>query len=192
MSDFCLFDERKTAQAAAYLLFRAGGRLPVLKLLKLLYLAERESFKRYGDSISGDRFVSMPHGPVLSNTYSLISGCASSSAGGWESWIADREGHDVALRDQSLIRSPDEDLLALSESDIECLDETWNKFGHWGKYELRDYTHTDQCPEWQDPLGSSHDIPYARLLKAVGHSDEAIHALERRLHEQRYIQNAFN
>ena len=44
-----LFDEKKAAQAAAYFLLRAGGRLEVLKLMKLLYLAERRSFEKYGE-----------------------------------------------------------------------------------------------------------------------------------------------
>ena len=190
MNQYSLFDERKAAQAAAYLLFRAGGQLPILKLMKLLYLAERESFKRYGDSITGDRLVSMPHGPVLSRTYDLSGGCESSREGGWDTWVGDRSGYDVALKDASMIRSPEHDLLALSDSDLECLAETWKQFGHWDKYRLRDYTHTDACPEWVDPLGGSHDIPYARLLKAVGHSPAQVEALSRRLHEQRYINQA--
>ncbi|HTH08426.1 MAG TPA: Panacea domain-containing protein, partial [Acidovorax sp.] len=63
------FNERKAAQAAACLLHKAGGSLSVLKLMKLMYLAERRSLKKYGDTITGDAFVSMPHGPVLSMTY---------------------------------------------------------------------------------------------------------------------------
>ncbi len=43
MQDFSMFNERKAAQAAAYLLHKAGGKLPLLKLMKLMYLAERLS-----------------------------------------------------------------------------------------------------------------------------------------------------
>ena len=50
-----LFNEKKAAQAAAYFLLRAGGPLTVLKLMKLLYLAERGSFERYGTPMIGDR-----------------------------------------------------------------------------------------------------------------------------------------
>lgn len=49
-----------------------------------------------------------------------------------------------------MIRSPELDLLALSDTDIECLTDTWNKFG--SECLLRDYTHTDACPEWEDPM----------------------------------------
>jgi uncharacterized phage-associated protein len=59
-----MFDDRRVAQMAAYLLSREKGRMNHLKLMKLLYLADRESMKRHGQPISGDRFVAMDHGPV--------------------------------------------------------------------------------------------------------------------------------
>ena len=191
MQNFSLFDEHKAAQAAACLLHRAGGKLPLLKLMKLMYLAERLSLQRYGDTITGDAFVSMPHGPVLSMTLDLMNGASSSEEGGWETWVADRAENAVALRDESMIRTPEEDLLALSETDLECLDDVWKEFGHWDKYRLRDYTHSAACPEWEDPKGSSRPIPPGRLLKAVGYGPEQVEVLTKRLHEQRYINSAF-
>ena len=97
----------------------------MLKLMKLMYLAERLSLKRYGDTITGDAFVSMPHGPVLSMTYDHMNGALSSDEGGWETWVSDRADNAVALRDESMIRTPEEDLTALSETDLECLNEVW-------------------------------------------------------------------
>ncbi len=191
MPNFSLFDERKAAQAAALFLHKAGGTLPLLKLMKLMYLAERLSLKRYGDTITGDAFSSMPHGPVLSMTLDHMNGALQSKDGGWGTWVADRADNSLALRDESMVRSPEEDLLALSDSDLECLNDVWTEFGHWDKYKLRDYTHSDACPEWTDPKGSSRPIPIARLLKAVGYGPEQVEALSKRLHEQRYINAAF-
>lgn len=185
------FNERKAAQAAACLLHWAGGRLPVLKLMKLMYLAERESLKRFGDSITGDAFVSMPHGPVLSMTYGHLNGEYRAHEGGWSSWVTDRANYEVALKDASMVRSPDEDLLALSESDVECLDAVWKEFGHWDKYRLRDYTHSGACPEWEDPHGTSRPIPPARIFKALGFSPQQIDAMSQRLREQRYVDASF-
>ena len=74
MSYPTLFNEKRTAQAAAFMLHSAGGRLPLLKLMKLLYLAERESLRLFGEPISGDKLVSMPHGPVLSKTLDMMNG----------------------------------------------------------------------------------------------------------------------
>ena len=42
-----------------------------LKLLKLLYIVERTALLRWGRPVTFDRFVSMPHGPVMSRTYDL-------------------------------------------------------------------------------------------------------------------------
>ena len=64
-----MFREEKVAQMAAYLLQKRGGRMAYIKLMKLLYLADREYMISYGDSMSGDRAVSMKNGPVLSQTY---------------------------------------------------------------------------------------------------------------------------
>lgn len=192
MADYTLFDERKAAQAAAFLLHKAGGRLPLLKLMKLLYLSERESLQKYGDTITGDTFVSMPNGPVLSMTLNFINGFAKSSNGGWDSWVADRSEHVVELRDKSMVRSPEDDLLALSDTDLDCLGDVWENFGHWDRWKLVEYTHSDACPEWKNPGNSSRPIPTARLLKALGYAPVQVEALTKRLHEQRYVNAAFS
>ena len=168
-----MFNERKVAQMAAYLLHKRGGRMSHLKLMKLLYLADRESMRRFGAPISGDHVVAMPHGPVLSRVYDHMTGMVESCPDGWEDWITDRENHEVSLRKK--IDSRD-DLDMLSDADIEVLDEVWANFGRMSRWKLRDYTH-DQCPEWQDPEGSSEPIPYSRVFEALGfkHDD----ALER-------------
>ena len=187
-----LFDERKTAQAAAYLLHRAGGALPVVKLLKLLYLAKRLSFKHYEEPLTDDSLVSMPHGPVLSMTYDHINGSLRPSPGGWDTWISDRENHVVALRDPSMIREPERDLIKLSESDLDVLGETWGEFGYWDQWKLVDHTHSSACPEWEDPHGSSRPITYRQLFRALGYASEQIEALEARLNEQIALAGTFD
>ena len=182
-----LFDERRAAEVAAYLLYRAGGRLPLIKLVKLMYLAERLSLKRYGEPLTGDRLVSMPNGPVLSMTYDHINGALPSAEGGWETWVADREGHVLALRDASKIRTPEQDLLRLSDSDLEVLAEVWEQFGHWDRWTLVQYTHSDACPEWEDPEGSSRPITYDVLFSKLGYEDDQVAALAERISEQRAL-----
>lgn len=186
-----LFDEVRTAQAAAFLLFRAGGKLPLIKLVKLLYLAERRSLQKYGEPMTGDKLVSMPHGPVLSMTYDLINGALPSAEGGWESWVSDRASHIVALRDPGRIRAPETDLLRLSETDLEVLDEVWNEYGHWDRWALVRHMHSGACPEWEDPEGSSRPIPYEVLFRRLGYSAEESTALVERLSEQGRLNQAF-
>src|SRR5688572_14417051 len=65
----------KTVQATAVLLQAAPGeRMSYMRLLKLLYLADRRMMRETGSPITFDRVVAMKHGPVLSETYSLIKG----------------------------------------------------------------------------------------------------------------------
>lgn len=186
------FDEIKAAHAAAFLLFRAGGSLPLIKLLKLLYLAERLSLQRYGEPLTGDRLVAMPNGPVLSMTYDHMNGALPSREGGWESWIADRAGHVVGLRDASKLRAPELDLPRLSDSDLEVLGEVWDKFGHWDRWDLVAYTHSEACPEWQDPDGSSHPIGYELLFSKLGYSPAQAAAMVERINTKRALSASMN
>lgn len=184
-----LFNEKKAAQAAAFFLFQARQPMSVLKLMKLLYLAERRSFERHGSPMIGDRLVSMPHGPVLSVTYNHMSGELESTEGGWDSWIADRAGHDLDLRDRAALKDP-ADLLELSDADLEILAEVWGQFGRMSQWELRDWTH-DNCPEWKDPEGSMIPMRLEDLFAALKYSPEQTREAMERLEGESAVTAAF-
>lgn len=156
-----MFNETKSAQMAAYFLGKNAGSMPYLKLLKLLYLADREAMRVTGDSISGDHFVSMPHGPVLSRTYEVINQSASSDV--WDTFIASDRDWKVKLR-KPFVRG---DLDELSDQDIKILDSIHHQFGGMKKWELRNWTH-EHCAEWEDPNGSSFPISPEAIFRAVG------------------------
>ena len=59
------FDFEKSLQAAGCLLELHGDRMEYVRLLKLLYIADREMMAEAGAPITGDRAVAMDHGPVL-------------------------------------------------------------------------------------------------------------------------------
>lgn len=159
-----MFNERKTAQMAAFFLGQnQESRMSHLKLMKLLYLADREAVRSFGFSISGDRMVSMPHGPVLSMTLNLMGGDIESCPGGWEEWISDKEDHEISLRQPLNTDSLDE----LAPAEIEVLRTVWQQFGAMGKWEIRDWTH-HHCAEWENPRGSSNPISFERLAQALG------------------------
>lgn len=185
-----LFQEKKAAQVAAFFIYKAGGHLEILKLMKLMYLAERESLKEYGDSITGDAFVSMPHGPVLSLTLNLVNRFIPSQHNGWETWIADRSDNILSLKDPSMLRD-ESDLLALSEADLHVLSNIWERFGHYSAWDLREMTHSGLCPEWSDPHGSSRPIPMLKLLKTLGYTDDVAQALLNGMEQQVKINRAF-
>jgi uncharacterized phage-associated protein len=182
-----MYSERKAAQVAVWFLRQGNGRLPHLKLIKLMYLADRHSMVETGFPITFDRVVSMPHGPVLSMTLNYINGDIESGPDGWEAWISDREDHEVAPRERSAdAQSLDE----LSPADIDILANVWATFGRMNKWQLRDYTH-DHCPEWVDPQGSMTPISTEQIFIALGYSANDAKRAARRVDEQDHIERVF-
>ncbi len=184
-----LFDERTAANVAAAFLYLAKGELNILRLMKLMYLAERKSYEVYAEPIIGDRLVAMPKGPVLSMTYDCISGGGKKQAGGWEEWVSDRANHMVRINKPlpNINHLP-----MLSADQISLIQQVWQEFGHMDEYQLVEYTHDPRnCPEWTDPNGSSLDIPLTTLFKHLGFSQQKINSSLSDLYEQAQIKQAF-
>lgn len=155
------FETRKATQLVAFFCKKQGGEIDVLKLVKLVYLADRKFMAECGYPITNDKHVSMPHGPANSITLNLIDGNIESPI--WSELLATREGNKIALHRELLADDDDE----FSDAEIECMEGIWADFGHMTKYEIRDWTH-DNCPEWEDPNGSSTPIPISRILQFLG------------------------
>lgn len=153
------FDEKKTAAAAAFLLNAAGGRMQYIRLLKLLYMADREGWKRYGRPITQDDYVSMDHGPVLSKTYDLIKteGAQPEPTGAWQETVERAGRFDVSLRGQP-------NYGPLSEAEIEILNDVHQRFAGMSTWDLIAHLH-DILPEWTNPKGTSKEIPPEEILK---------------------------
>lgn len=175
MSARLRFNERKATQAAAHLLRLRGGRMSYMKLIKLLYLADREALLRWGRPVSTDRYVSMDHGPVLSRVLNLTSdGDAPECPSIWTESISAPSNYEVALKGEA---GNDE----LSEAEESLLDEIFRQYGHLSRWELVKLTH--KLPEWKDPQGSAIRISYRDILKAGGKSDLEIVAVDDELAE---------
>jgi uncharacterized phage-associated protein len=182
-----MFNERKAAQMAAFFLGQTKeGKMSHLKLMKLLYLSDRAAVRAFGWPISGDRMVSMPQGPVLSQTLDLMGGYTKSQSGGWESWISDKENHQVSLCQPLNVEALDE----LAPAELDVLGCVWNEFGAMNQWTIRDWTHA-HCAEWQDPNGSSIPIQFTELARAVGFDEAAANDLAERYQDQQKIDRIF-
>jgi uncharacterized phage-associated protein len=165
------FDEKKATEAAAFLLKMRGGRMSYLKLIKLLYLADREALRKWGFSVTNDYHVSMPHGPVVSNTYNLMIDDAEKPF--WSQYISAPLGvYELEL----LAECPTD---KLSRAEERLLAEIFERYGRMTRWQLRDYTHG--LPEWHDPQGSSLPISVNEILEVQGLSSEDIEAVTRNL-----------
>lgn len=161
------YQPKKAAQLIAALILKGqGASINVLKAVKLVYLVDRESIRQTGFPVLDEDRYSMPLGPVNSLTYRHINGEYDLEACGWADVLQDKANHNMALarRDMTL-----DDLEELSEADLSCVDEVWNKFGHMDQWQLVEWTHNpENVPEWEDPNGGSNKIPYRRILQALG------------------------
>jgi uncharacterized phage-associated protein len=160
------YKERKAAQVAAFFALKEQGSINILKLAKLLYLAERESMNRFDEPMFFDRLVSMDHGPVTSIALNQVNGLSQSTD--WDSYIAGRSGYNINVIHGLNIQCLNE----LSRADLRVLNDLWDEFGEMSQYQIRDWTHVN-CPEWENPHGSSEPIPNDRVFKFLGkdHAD---------------------
>lgn len=175
------FDEAKATQAAARFLALRGGRMHYLKLIKLLYLADRAALLRWGKPITTDRYVSMDHGPVVSRIYNLITDEKPKPI--WAKYISPPLGdYEVELRAE-----PPADRLSRAEEDL--LQDTYQEFGYQNRWAIVDYVH--QLPEWTDPQGTSIPIPIRSILQAGGQDPDEIKAILRELHGMAAAEDTF-
>ena len=140
------FDEGKTTQAAARFLQLRGGQMSYMKLIKLLYLADRTSLLQFGKPITMDKWYSMKHGPVLSTVLNLITDPSRvDSAGPWSHFISPPLGdREVRL----LIEQVPNDRLSSAEEKI--IAEVYRRFGSYNRWDLVEALHQGQvAPEWK-------------------------------------------
>ena len=157
-------DVEKAIQAVGVLLRREGKRASRLRLLKLLYIADRESLKRTGSPILGSKIVAMQHGPLHSEILDLINGNHIQEP------VWSRHFRNVG-RDVLLDEEPETG--KLSRYEIELLTQVVDDRVDLGDYDLAVETHGFQ--EWlavyPDPRAdTSRPIPIELLIAAVDRS----------------------
>jgi uncharacterized phage-associated protein len=178
------FQEEKATQAAAHLLRLRGGKMSYMKLIKLLYLAEREALARFGAPLTFDSYVSMPYGPVLSATLDRINEPEMYRNGYWSQHISPKRQYEVALRNPSAVPNSQ-----LSPAEEALLDEVFARFGKMNRWDLVKYTHT--LPEWTDPQGSSLPIAPDDILVSEGYSEKDVAEMRAEWEEAAYAASLF-
>lgn len=189
------FDPVKTTQAAALLLKLHGQpAMSYLGLLKMLYISDRRSLAQNGYPITGDSFVSMKYGPVLSKIYDFVKpngGFASSDY--WADHIA-----TVAHRRKpnkrvfvALTADPGDDDLSISDDEI--LAGVYKDFGDIDPFDVAEWTHS--LPEWTnpEPLGKK-VVPIAveQLLGDIGMDAETIQHIREIAQRERHLDGVLN
>ncbi len=153
------FDFNKTVQASAVVLRSHGKRMDYLRLLKLLYIADRELIAATGNPLTGGRVVAMKHGPVLSSVYDLIKQ-QGGLTGEWDAAIH-TDGYQVEL-----MKDPGGG--HLNRGEVSKLTELCDRYRSVGTWELVDLTH--EFPEWQEAFrpNAASLIAWDDVLRAQG------------------------
>jgi Protein of unknown function (DUF4065) len=162
------FKMRKAAQAAAHILHQHGGRLNWSKLIRLLYLAERQSLVTRGYPIIGDQMVAAFEGPTLATLTSLVESDAF-----WTEYLSKPVGADIYLRRIEF------DTDELSKFEVNLLDRIDSEHGAKDSRTLA--MESRQLKEWRKPNSSSDSalpIDPSDILRLEGWSDPDIDSAE--------------
>ncbi|CAN5872189.1 hypothetical protein BH11PLA1_BH11PLA1_15740 [soil metagenome] len=155
----------KVVEAAAVLLEGEPGQaMNFMRLLKLLYIGEREMLRAHGQTMLDDRMVAMERGPVPDGVYGLIKG-EHRDAAVWTKHVK-REGYRVRL-----VENPGRRLLSAAE--VRLLNAVSAEHAAHDEWDMVEFTH--RFPEWikNDPGKSSARISTADILAAIGRSEDA-------------------
>jgi uncharacterized phage-associated protein len=160
------FNRRKSIQAVALLLkTRPKSQDSYMRLLKILYIADRESIKETGVPITGDTFVAMEHGTMLSRLLNL----AKRTKGHldrkpdhieWDQYISPEPDYEIRLT-----QDPGDGLLC--DYEMNKLREVAKRYKDKGPFDMKEVTH--ELPEYHDPgKGKQQWIPLREVLNAIG------------------------
>ncbi len=179
------FHFEKSLQAAGVLLRLEDERMASTRLLKLLYIADREMLAESAASITNDRANAMKHGPVLGRVYDLIRGSGPKFA----EWSRHIETQGYAVK---MVNDPGRG--HLSRGEIEKLTEISERYRTKDHWELSDLTH--DFPEWKkhwpdNASNGSYPIPWEDVLLAQGQGAETIKLVEQEERIRNELDNLF-
>lgn len=115
-----------------------GIELDQYKMVKLLYLADREHLRRFGRPITFDKYVAMPFGPVASAAFDLLRGKQALGIDPSDLPFEMRK-HDKFFVVDHPKREIDRSIF--SKSDLMILDQTADKYGAMSFDQLYKLTH---------------------------------------------------
>ena len=161
------YNEKKAVQALGVLL-KSCHSMDYYILTKIIYIAERESFRKWGRPIIGGVLASMEYGPAhgsLLNSFKITDFST-------KYWLDNIEkNYNTVILKNDLI-SDDE----LSEREINLLNYLFNEFKDYSFDDMKNYTH--DFPEYKNVGKTSESIEIETLLiKGFNRTPEAIESI---------------
>lgn len=155
-----------------YLIAKIGEEsVDGIRMMKLLYLAEREALVSSGAHVCDGQIRKMGNGPVLNGVYELVNGRTEDSY--WSRFIS---YHKEPGKDAGVYRLKEDssEFDYLSRHDRDILDRVFSQYGAMPKDKLVDLTH--KLPEWLHCSGGV--ITDRDILTHEGWDEDAIAQVE--------------
>lgn len=180
------FNARKATEVASLLIQSEGGKMNVMKLVKMVYLLDRLSIARRGIPVVGGVYYSMRNGPVTSELLDVINAgrLADESDCSWEQFISSRTGHEVGLVDQAPVEF-------VSESEIQLIAEIYKEHGQKDQWQIRDWCHQN-CGEWTPLQAGREKIQVEDIAVNVGKSEAEVKRISEEATESNLLSAVFS
>lgn len=162
------FNEPKAIETILYLANRISDSQKY-SICKMLYLADKACLEKCGRFIFGEAYSAMKQGATPSNAYDLLKR------------IAEEYSNELRVEGNAVIPLRDANTDYLSESDIECLDQT---IATYDKAPLK-MRHDAHDAAWEKAWNNrgekgSADIPVQSIAKTLADSEDLIDYLTNR------------
>jgi len=169
------FKLEKAIEATGYLLQLYGIQKPTkfMRILKLLYLADRKALEEWERPITYDTYVSMKQGQVLSNTYDFMK--RQNQCEAWDKYFENKFYYWICLKEPIKLNK-------LSPAEVELIEQIYNEYGGYDEFELAEITH--ELPEYIDPGDSSIPTPLDKLLRVLSYKEDEIERIIDELHSE--------
>jgi len=137
---------KKSVQAVNYFARKKDGEINKLKVIKLIYFADRYHIRKYGRPVIGDSYWAMKLGAVPSdtlNTANLSEDLENDCLKYAKEFLSHPKGDK---KKKHIISNGPVDLKVFSQTDLEALETAFKEFGDKDQFELAEHSH--EYPEW--------------------------------------------
>lgn len=136
------FDHKKATQTINFFAIKEGGEIDKLKVIKLIWLADRYHLRKYGRPISNDYYYAMKLGPVASFAKDLTGfNVLEEAESKYLNEFLASGGKNVVKSEKAV------DTDVFSKTDIDALEKVYAEYGKFSAPKLVDYSHI--FPEWK-------------------------------------------
>ncbi|RJQ58925.1 MAG: DUF4065 domain-containing protein [Desulfobacteraceae bacterium] len=157
------FDENKALVSILYVARQLIEKAPerkadLYKTLKIIYFADRMHLARYCRAMSGDHYVAMSNGPVPSKTYDMLKFVRNDGYYiSTEDFLNKLKGGIQFFDHITIVPNQTPDLDELSESELECINESIDRYKNFTFTQLKNESHDlafkasdqDDCMEFE-------------------------------------------